>query len=221
MRTIVTFPTTSSGPISEYNGVLHCKGSDFEEFPDKVLESPSPLSEPFFKRRMKLLSRPDDFMLYGKLGIYFLSTSHLLYPKMEFGWRLNRVRPHFYMISDNPNVDLGTVDCSLRTGRIALKDDYHQKRMHMLAYTPMEYNYFATLAKTFIIPARQKQFIYGNNFNKAAVRWIAIAMNTNPAITGSFTNYPFGYQQLDLRLIRTLRGSQPIIDFVAPDKCRL
>ena len=58
------------------------------------------------------------------------------------------------MISDNPNVSLGIVDCSLHTCRIALKDDYHEKRMDMHAYTPMENNYLETLAITFIISVR-------------------------------------------------------------------
>ena len=81
------------------------------------------------------------------------------------------------MISDNLNVSLEIVGCSLYTRRIALKDDYHKKRMTILDYTPVEFNYMETLAKTFIIPARQKQFIQENIFKKAPVRRIAIAMN--------------------------------------------
>ena len=50
------------GAISEYKGVLHCEGYDYEEFSDEIMEVP--LSEPFFTRRMKMLSRPDGFMLY-------------------------------------------------------------------------------------------------------------------------------------------------------------
>ena len=91
----------------------------------------------------------------------------------------------------------------------------------MLAYTPVEYNYLETLAKTFIIPARQNQFIEENIFNKAPVRWIAIAMNRNSAFTGSYTENPFWYQQFDLGEIKTLRGGQPIVDFDAADNCRL
>ena len=125
------------------------------------------------------------------------------------------------MISDNPNVSLVIVDCSLYTPRIALKDDYRKKRMDMLAYTPVEFNYLETIAKNFIIPAGQNQFIQKNIVNNAPVRRIAIAMNTNSAFTGSYTENPFWYQQFDLRQIRILRGGQLIVDFDAADNCRL
>ena len=62
------------GDISEYKGVLHCEGFDYEEFPDEIMEVP--LSEPFFTRRMKLLSRPAGFLLYGKLGFDFSPLLH-------------------------------------------------------------------------------------------------------------------------------------------------
>ena len=124
------------------------------------------------------------------------------------------------MISYNPNVSLGFVDCSLYTRRIALKDDYHKKRMDMLAYTPVEFNYLETLAKTSIIPSGQNQSIQENIFNIAPVFRIAIAMNTNSAFSGSCTENPFWYQQFDLRQIRILRGGQPIVDFDAADNCR-
>ena len=140
---------------------------------------------------------------------------------MKIRLLLIRARPNFYMISDNPNVSLGIVDCSLYTRRIALKEEYHKKRMDMLAYTPVEFNYLETHAKTFIIPARQNQFIQENIFSNAPVRGIAIAMNTNSAFTGSCTENPFWYQQFDLRQIRLLRGGQPIVDFDAADNCRL
>ena len=93
--------------------------------------------------------------------------------------------------------------------------------MDMRAYTPVELNCLETLAKTFIIPARQNQFIQENIFNNAPVRRIAIAMNTNSAFTGSYTKNPFWYQQFDLRQIKILRGGQPTVDFDAADNCRL
>ena len=100
------------------------------------------------------------------------------------------------MISDNPNVSLGIVVFSLCTRRFALKDDYHKKRMDMLAYTPVEFNYLETLAKTFIIPARDNQFIQKIIFNNAPVRRIAIAMKTSSAFTGFYTENLFLHQKI-------------------------
>ena len=155
------------------------------------------------------------------MGINFFSFSELFYPTMKLRLRLLRATPNFYMISDNPNVSLGIVDCSLYTRRNALKDDYHEKRMDKLAYAPVEYNSLETLARTFIIPTRQNQFIQENIFNNAPLRRSAIAMNTNSAFTGSFTENPFWYQQFDLRQIRILRRGQPIVEFDTADNCRL
>ena len=203
------------GAISEYKGVLHCEGYDFEANPDDIQDSP--LSDPFFSRRLKMLLRSDGFTLYGKWGVDFFTTSELLYPNMKVRIRLIRARPNFYMISDNPNVSLRIVDCSLYTRRIGLEEDYHKKRMDMLAYAPVEYNYMETLAKTFIIPSSQNQFIQENIFNNAPIRRIAKAMNTNSA----FTENPFRYQQFDLRQISIHRGGQPIVDYDTSDNCRL
>ena len=204
--------------ISEYKGVLHCEGYDYEQDPE---DTNSPLPDPFLTRRMKPLSRPDGFMLHDKMGVDFFSTSELFYPNMKLILRLNRARPNFYMTSDNPNVSLGNVDCSLYTRRIALKDDYHKKRKDMLAYAPVEYTFLETLAKIFIIPAKQNQFIQENVCNNAPIRRIAIAMNTNSAFTGSFTENPFRYQQFDLRQTRILRWGQPTVDFDTAVICRL
>ena len=140
---------------------------------------------------------------------------------MKFRLRLITAGPNFCMISDNPNVSLGNVDCSLYTRRTALKDDYHKKRMGMLAYAHAENNYLETLAKTLNTPARQNQFIQKNIFNNAPNRRFAIAMNTNSAFTGFLTENPFRSQQFDLRQTRKLRGGQPIVDFDTTDNCRL
>ena len=96
-----------------------------------------------------------------------------------------------------------------------------KKRMDMLAYAPVEYNYLQTLAKTFIIPSRQKQFIQENLFNNAPTRRVAIAMNTNCAFIGSFTKTPFWYQQFDLRQCRIFRGGKPFVAFDTADNSRL
>ena len=119
---------------------------------------------------MKLLSRPDGFMLYGKLGTDFFPSSELLYPNMKIILRLISARPNFYTISVNPNVSLGIVDCSIYTCRIALKDDYHKKKLDVLAYAPVEDSYLETSATTFTVPARQNKFVQENIFNNAPIR---------------------------------------------------
>ena len=92
--------------ISEYKGVLHCQGYDYEQDPEDIN---NPLPDPFFARKMELLSRPDGFNLNANFGIDFFSTFELLYPNMKIKLRLIRARPNFYLISDNPNVSLGIV----------------------------------------------------------------------------------------------------------------
>ena len=131
IRTNLTFPANLSELSLNTKYFLHCEAYDNEELLHEITEAP--LTEPFFTRRMKMLSRPDGFMLYGKLGVGFFSTSELLFPNMKVRVQLIRARPNFCMISDNPNVILGIVDCSVYTRRIALKDDYHKKRWDMPA----------------------------------------------------------------------------------------
>ena len=91
----------------------------------------------------------------------------------------------------------------------------------MLAYIPVEFNSLETLAKTFIIPGRQKQFTRKNFFNKAPAPGIAITMNTKSAFTGSYTENLFKYQKFGLRQINIIRRGQPIVDSDAADDCCL
>ena len=144
MRVSPTFPTPSNEPSVITKKICKAKGTTFEEFRDESMEVL--LSEPFFSRRLKMLCRPDGFMLNCELGVNFFSTSELLYPKKRIRSRPIRARPDFYMISENSNASLGIVDCSLYVRHIALKDGYHRKRMDMLAYALVEFNCLETAA---------------------------------------------------------------------------
>ena len=73
--------------LSDYKGILNCETCDYEEDPENLVGGP------FFTRRMNMYSRPDGFMLYGKLGIEFVTTLELLYPNMKIRIRLFRARP--------------------------------------------------------------------------------------------------------------------------------
>ena len=124
-------------------------------------------------------------------------------------------------MSENRNVSLGSVDCSMYIRRVMLKEDYQKRRMSQLAYAPVEYNCTETLAKTYIIPARQNHFIQESIFNNALLRRIAIAKNSNSAFPGSFAENPSWYQQFNLRDIRLLRRAQPIVHHDMTDNRRL
>ena len=189
--------------VCEYKGVLTCEDYDKEEFPDEIMVSH--LSELFFTRRMKRHSRPDGFILYGKLAADCSCTSDLLYQKRKIQLRLIRARTNFDMISDHPNVSFLIVDCSLYNGCFALKDDNHNKRMDMLAYAPVEFNYLETLAGIFIVATRQSRFVQEHIFNKSPVRRIAISISRNSAFTGSYTKNPIWYQHFDLRQLGVFR----------------
>ena len=151
----------------------------------------------------------------------FFTTSELLYPNMKVRCRLMRARPNFYMKSEDPNVSLGFVGCSLYIRRVMLKEDYHKKRISQLVYAPVEYSYMETLAKHYIFPARQNHIIQENIFNKAPKHRIPIAMNSNSALTGFFAENPFWYQLFNLRAFRILRERQPIVHQDTTDNCRL
>ena len=77
-----------------------------------------------------------------------------------------------------------------------------------------------TIARTFIIPSRQNQFIQDNVFNNAPIRRIAVAMNTNLAVAGSFHENPFNYQQFHMRELRIIRGGRAIISLDTTSPCR-
>ena len=72
----------------------------------------APLSEPFSLGKRKWLA---DLMASccGKLGVDIFSTSEMFYPIKKIRLRMIRARPNFYIISENSNVSLGIVDCSL------------------------------------------------------------------------------------------------------------
>ena len=91
----------------------------------------------------------------------------------------------------------------------------------MLEYTSVDFKKLETLAKAFIIPARQNQFILEFFSNNVPVRRIAVARNTKSAFTGSCTENLFWYQSFDRRHFRILRSGLPNVDFDAADNCHL
>ena len=78
--------------------------------------------------------------------------------------------------------------------------------MDMLEESPAEYNFFEIVTKTFIIHARQNQFIKNHIHKKALFSRFAIARKANSSILGPSTDISFWYQHFDLRPIRINKG---------------
>ena len=123
-------------------------------------------------------------------------------------------------LSENPIVCLKIVDCSLFMRRILVAEPNHQNLQWNLEREPAHYNNMETIARIFIIPSRQNQFIQENVFNKTPIRRIAVAMNTNSAVVGSFHENPFNYQQFHLRDLRIIRGGRAICSLDTIYPCR-
>ena len=71
---------------------------------------------------------PDSFMLYAKFGVDFFSISEFWDPIMKCRLQLVGPTPNFYMISDNSNVSLGIIDCSIYIRRIPVKSIITRKK---------------------------------------------------------------------------------------------
>ena len=77
-----------------------------------------------------------------------------------------------------------------------------------------------TIARIFIKPSRQNQFIQKTVFYNAPIRRIALAMNKNSAVAGPFLESSFSYQQFRLRELRVVRGGRAIIFLNTTSPCR-
>ena len=190
-------------------GIFACHGYSFEEYPDAFD------MHPFTDRANSLGGK-----LYGRLAIDLFTCEKLLLPNTKVRIKLIRARTNFYMLSDNPNVSLKIVDFSLFTRRILVAEPNHQYLQWKLKREPAQYNYMETIARTVIITSRQNQFIQENIFNKAPIRRVDVAMNTNSAVAGSFHENPFSYQQFHLRELRIIRGGRAFVSLDTTSPCR-
>ena len=118
------------------------------------------------------------------------------------------------------NVSLKIVDCSLFTRRILVAEPNNQYMQWNLEREPAHYNYMETIARTFIIPSRQNQFLQENVFNNAPIRRIAVAMNTNSAVAESFHENPFNYQHFHLRELRIIWGGRATVSLDTTSPCQ-
>ena len=165
-----------------HEAILACHGYSFEEH----LEA---FDMYLFTGRANSLGSGITFLLHGRLANDMFTCEKKLLPKTKVRIKL----------CENPIVCLKIVDCSPFMRRILVAEPNHQNLQWNLESEPAHYNNMETIARIFIIPSRQNQFIQENVFNKTPIRRIAVAMNTNSAVVGSFHENSFNYQQFHLR----------------------
>ena len=122
----------NSSAVSD-KGILACHGYSFEEYSEALDMYP-------FTDRANSLGSGITFSLWGRLAIDLLTCKKLLLPKTRVQNELIRARPNFYMLSDNPNVSLKIVDCSLFTRRILVAEPTRQHLKWNLEREPAHYN---------------------------------------------------------------------------------
>ena len=183
--------------------ILACHGYSFEEHPEAF-------DMYLFTGRANSLGSGITFLFYGRLANDMFTCEKKLLPKTKV-----RIKQ-----SENPIVCLKIVDCSLFMRRILIAEPNHQNLQWNLEREPAHYNNMETIARIFIIPSRQNQFIQENVFNKTTIRRIAVAMNTNSAVVGFFHENPFNYQQFHLRDLRINRGGRSIFSLDTIYPCR-
>ena len=106
---IVTFSTdfmctSFAFLVISYSGVSHCDGYDFEESPVEIMDAH--LSELFFTKRMKMLSRPDGFMIYGQRGFNFSPLLNCCIQIWKLGYDWSEADLNFTRLVTTPTLVL-------------------------------------------------------------------------------------------------------------------
>ena len=115
------------------------------------------------------------------------------------------------MISYNRDVTVKVLDFSLFTRRVVVNEVYHQNIKYKLPHKLACYNFVEKIARTFNISSGQNQFIQETVFNKAPIRRVAIAINTDSVFTGRFQGNPFHYQNFVSRELRIVQRGRAIV----------
>ena len=195
------------------------RGYDFEEVPDEIMVAT--LCEPFFTSTIELLSEPDGFMLFGKLGVDFFSFPEMLYPIKEENLRLIRAQLFFSWVVATPTLVFPFL--IVRFALVVLFSRMITIRkqkwtcFHMIPWSAVSWRLFQSRLSS--LPNKtssvKKTFTTKFKIVKLPLQW------TDSALTGLHTENPFRYQQFDLRHIKIFRRAQLIVEFDAADNFRL
>ena len=205
--------TEVSHTRSTKDSLLECQGYSYEPEPNN-------LAHATFVARKEKTDLSTDVHLFGKLGVDFFNCEKLLIPNTDIRITLIKSNSNFCLISSTPkdktdaslnDYAIQFVRASLHVRQMNVSESVHRSINNALVKGPARYTFPDFQTKTFIIPAKQNQFIRENVFNNEPIRRLAVAMNTNANFTGTLEHNPFHYRKFGLREIKIFRNGQPLI----------
>ena len=169
--------------------------------------------EPFLSRKTK---KKEEVSFYGKFAFDVFTWDKFILPNVRVRLRLFRSRPNSYLITNqNKTFSCCILQVSLSTRQVPIEDRILKDLHGSLQLRPARYNLSEVLAKTFVIPNGQNQYIHANIFNNAPIRRLVVAINTNTAFTGSLKTNPIRNVQSYFTSMRALKFDKdgPCIPF--------
>ena len=141
------------------------------------------------------------------------------YIKTKVRIKLIRARPNFYMLSYYSSVSLKIVHFSVFTGRVLVAEPNHQYLQWNVERETAHCTYMETIARTFIIPSHQNQFIQEIVFNNDPIRKTVIAHTINLAVANFFHENHFNDQHFSLRELKIIWGGRAFISLDTNSSC--
>lgn len=191
------------------NSLLKCQGYEFDS-------NPSDGSD-------RALYHGQKRNFFGKLCVDAFTCDQYLLPGVNCRLRLTRADNDFitFVLPDtktNTQFSAVITDIRLFVRKIAVHSSSLNYIEGMLARGhTARYNYSEIMPKTYVVPNGQNEFTQEDVFNRAPIRRLVLAMNTNSAFRGSKFANPFHYQKFNLSNIKIIRGSQTIVDMKTED----
>ena len=215
MRTFHTFPTTSKEPSLNTGGFILRGVRLWRVYGTLCLNLFSQGEGKCLVDPMVSCCMENWGLIFSPLLICYIQTWNLGYDWLE---------PDliFFMISYNLNLCFGIVGAHstlvvLLSRMIITRKEWTYLHSHILRWSST----FWKLQRRLLSFPLDKTNSFNYFFNEAQIRRVAIAMNTQSALTGSHTESPFSYHQFDFRQMRMPKNGQPFLLFDAADSCRL
>ncbi len=203
--------------------VLGCQGYILDDYPE-LLDTPQN------QTRQAIIKTGTRQIFFGKLCLDAFTCDKLLIPGVNVRIRLTKSDADFVVIDamqidDNFRQVLSSYypvisDVKLLVRKVAVDNSAisHIENAMSKGITA-KYCYPEIIPKTFVMPMGVNQFKQEDVFERASIRRLLLALNTNSAFRGKRDGNPFWFQKFDLRQVKIIRGSQTLVDLDTRDDC--